>query len=118
MTDDQRPLDRIDSGDWPALEAFARIRKQSIEDAAVDFEDQYLGEWPTILAFIESRLVWEYDIPEQILPFLDTTRYMEFLFSDAFWSVGHANGDWIFQIGPEPDSATPNIPTLSDEAVE
>lgn len=111
-------LDRISLADWPALEAFARVRELSIEDAADEFEEQFLGEWPNHHEFIVDRLAWEYDIPAQIVPFVDTIRYMEFLFAEAFLSIGHADGVYVFQQAPEPDVRVPDLPVVSDEAVE
>ena len=111
-------LDRISLADWPALEAWARYWERSIDDIAEEFETQYLGEWPNFDEFIVDRLIWEYDIPEQILPFIDMTRYMLFLFGDAFRSIGHPDGVYVFQIKEEPPSGVPNLPIVSDEAVE
>ena len=120
MTDDVTgsALDRISLADWPALEAWARYNETSIEDIAEDFEDQYRGEWPTHDEFVIDRLAWEYDIPPQIIAFVDTTRYMLFLFGDAFASIGHPDGVYIFQTKEEPDVRLPDLPIVSDEAVE
>lgn len=107
-------IDRIDSNDWPALEAWARIRGESIDVAAISFEDEYLGEWPTLRQFARDRVQWEYGMPDFLLPFFDDVAYLERAIGadGCFVSVAHATGVWIFQINDEPswDDAESRVP--------
>lgn len=107
-------IDRIASEDWPALEAWARVHEQPVEEAAVSFEDEYLGEWPTHKAFAQDRVQWEHGLPQALLPFFNTDAYIETVFgtTGCFFSIGFAGGVWVFQIMPEPDwFGEPDVPT-------
>ncbi len=110
------PLDRIESHDWAALEAWARLQDEPLEVTAETFEDEYLGEWPNLTRFADDRATWEHGLPDMLVPFFDAHRYIEWVFGTdgCFVSLGHADGVWIFQIAEEPKMDGPVIMTRTE----
>jgi len=97
-------LDRIAAGDWPALQVWARVHNEPLEVTAETFEQQYLGEWPTLAQFARDRVQWEYDLPTFLLPFFDDVAYLETAAGPdgCFVTVGHPGGVYVFQTCEEP----------------
>ena len=97
-------IERIAAADQPALEAWARLIGEPIELAAESFEDEYLGEWPTLKQFARDRVQWEYGVPDFLLPFFNDIAFCEEAMGEHGWfvSIGHEGGVWIFQFSPPP----------------
>ena len=109
-------LDRIESHDWPALEAWARLYESTLEDAAESFENEYLGEWPTLTRFAYDRALWEHGLSDMLLPFFDVERYIDWVFGPdgCFMSIGHPAGVWVFAIADEFQMLEPTVMTRSE----
>lgn len=112
----EEALDRIASHDWPALRAWARLQGEALEVTAATFEDEYLGEWPSLTRFAYDRAAWEHGLPDMLVPFFDAARYIDWVFGSdgCFVSLGHPEGVWIFQISEEPKMVGPVITTRTE----
>lgn len=109
-------LDRIESHDWPALEAWARLYEYTLEEAAESFETEFVGDWPNLTRFAYDRAQWEHGLPDMLLPFFNVYAYVDWVFGHdgCFISIGHPAGVWVFQISEEPVMVGPAIMTRTE----
>ncbi|MGB1682266.1 MAG: hypothetical protein ACPHFO_08000 [Acidimicrobiales bacterium] len=109
-------LDRIESHDWPALEAWARLHEYTLEEAAESFEREYVGDWPNLTRFAYDRAQWEHGLSDWLIPFFDVHAYIDWVFGHdgCFMSIGHSGGVWVFQIKPESAMTEPAIMTRTE----
>lgn len=95
----------IADSDLPILKAFADVQGLSIEDAAPQFADQYLGEWRDVTTFVHDYLQWEHDVPTWVLPYVNVPQFTDQSFDPDqgfLMLIGHEHGVWVFKTDEEP----------------